>query len=141
MSAFMTILLRLLLGLLGLTAVTLLVYAGWIEPDSLRVSRYTVSQASPLLRGLRIAVISDLHAGAPYIDTAKIDRVVAMTNQAKPDLILLTGDYVITGMPGGHHMPIRTIVAHLSTLRAPLGVYAVLGNHDRGESAGHIGSA
>jgi len=137
----MTILLRLLLGLLGLTAVTLLVYAGWIEPDSLRVSRYTVSQASPLLRGLRIAVISDLHAGAPYIDTAKIDRVVAMTNDARPDLILLTGDYVITGMPGGYHMPIKTIVAHLSTLRAPLGVYAVLGNHDRGESAGHIGNA
>jgi len=141
MSAFMTILLRLLSGLLGLTAVTLLVYAGWIEPDSLRVSRYTVSQVSPLLRGLRIAVISDLHAGAPYIDTDKIDRMVAMTNDAKPDLILLTGDYVITGMPGGHHMPIKTIVAHLSTLRAPLGVYAVLGNHDRGESAGHIGNA
>jgi predicted MPP superfamily phosphohydrolase len=94
-----------------------------------------------LLKGLRIAVISDLHAGAPYIDTAKIDRVVAMTNQAKPDLILLTGDYVITGMPGGHHMPIKTIVAHLMGLRAPLGVYAVLGNHDRGESPEHIGNA
>jgi len=144
MSAFMTniaVLPRLLLGLLAVVAVTLLIYAGWIEPASLRVSQYTVPQASPLLKGLRIAVISDLHAGAPYIDTAKIDRVVAMTNQAKPDLILLTGDYVITGLPGGHHMPIKTIVAHLSTLRAPLGVYAVLGNHDRGESPEHIGNA
>ena len=136
----MTILLRLLSGLLGLTAVILLIYAGWIEPDSLRVSRYTVSHASPLLKGLRIAVISDLHAGAPYIDTAKIDRVVAMTNAAKPDLILLTGDFVITGVFGGRHIPIETIVGHLSPLRAPLGVYAVLGNHDRWESPGHIGN-
>jgi len=140
MSVFMTVLLRLLLGLLGLTAVTLLVYAGWIEPDSLRVSQYTVSQTAPLLKGLRIAVISDLHGGAPYIDTAKIDRVVAMTNAAKPDLVLLTGDFVITGVFGGHHMPIETIVAHLSGLRAPLGVYVVLGNHDRWENPEHIGN-
>lgn len=132
---------RLLLGLLSLVAVILLVYAGWIEPSSLRMSSYAVSQPSPLLRGLRIAVISDLHAGAPYIDSAKIDRVVAMTNEAKPDLILLTGDYVITGMLGGHHMPIEAIVAHLSALRAPLGVYAVLGNHDRAQGPEYIGNA
>ena len=104
----MIVLTRLLLGLLGLVAVILLLYAGWIEPSSLRLSSYTVSQASPLLKGLRIAVISDLHAGAPYIDTAKIDRVVAMTNAARPDLILLTGDYVITGVLGGHHMADRS---------------------------------
>ncbi len=133
--------LQFLLGLLFLIAVALAAYASWIEPASLRLSSYTVSQPSPLLKGLRIAVISDLHAGAPYIDTAKIDRIVAMTNAAKPDLVLLTGDYVITGVAGGHHMPIQTIVAHLSALRAPLGVYAVLGNHDRWESLENIGNA
>jgi predicted MPP superfamily phosphohydrolase len=66
----------------------------------LRLSTYTVPQSAPSLKGLQVAVISDLHAGAPYIDTAKIDRVVAMTNAAKPDLILLTGDYVITEVVG-----------------------------------------
>jgi predicted MPP superfamily phosphohydrolase len=134
-------LLQFLLGLLFLATVGLAVYAGWIEPASLRLSRYTVSQPSPELKGLRIAVISDLHAGAPFIDIAKIDKVVAMTNEAKPDLVLLTGDYVITGIPGGQHMPARIIAAHLSALRAPLGVYAVLGNHDRGESPEQIGRA
>jgi uncharacterized protein len=127
--------------LLLLAAVFLTVYAGWLEPSSLRLSSYTVEQSSPLLKGLRIAVISDLHAGAPYIDTAKIDQVVAMTNDAKPDLVLLTGDYVITGVLGGRHMAIRTIVAHLKGLHAPLGVYAVQGNHDRGESPDLIAQA
>src|SRR5438132_2512736 len=139
MSAPMAgILPRLLMGLLSLAAMALLTYAGWIEPASLRITPYTVSQPSPLLKGMRIAVISDLHAGAPYIDTAKIDRVVAMTNAAKPDLVLLTGDYVITGVLGGRHMPIRTIVQHLKALHAPLGVYAVQGNHDRHESPENI---
>lgn len=126
--------LRFLQGLLFLLAVCWFVYAGWLEPASLRLSSYTIKQSSPLLKGLRIAVIGDLHAGAPYIDTAKIDLAVAMTNDAKPDLVLLTGDYVITGVLGGRHMPIKTIVAHLKGLRAPLGVYAVQGNHDRGEN-------
>src|SRR5579871_6545869 len=107
----------------------------WWEPSSLRLASYEVRIEAPALKGLKIAVISDLHGGAPYIDTAKIDRVVAMTNQAHPDLILLTGDYVIQDVVGGRHMPIQTIVAHLKNLAAPLSVYAVLGNHDRWESA------
>ena len=132
---------RFLLSLLFLAAVYFTWRAAWLEPSSLRLSSYTVDQSSPLLKGLRIAVISDLHAGAPYIDTAKIDRVVAMTNEARPDLVLLTGDFVITGVLGGRHMPIKTIVAHLKGLHAPLGVYAVQGNHDRGEDPDGIALA
>ena len=45
-------------------------------------------------------MISDLHGGAPFIDEAKIDAMVGMTNAAKPDLILLAGDYVISGVFG-----------------------------------------
>jgi predicted MPP superfamily phosphohydrolase len=130
-----------LLVLLFLVGGWLLLRAAWLEPSSLRLSTYTVAQSDPALKGLRIAVISDLHAGAPYIDTAKIDRVVAMTNEARPDLILLTGDYIITGIVGGHFMPPRTIVAHLTPLHAPLGVYAVLGNHDRGRDPEGISEA
>jgi predicted MPP superfamily phosphohydrolase len=133
--------LQFLLGLLLVTALLLTLWSGWLEPSSLRVSRYTVSQPSPALKGLRIAVIADLHGGALWIDTAKIDRVVAMTNAAKPDLVLLTGDYVVTAVAGGRHMPIETIVAHLKALHAPLGVYAVLGNHDRWEDAVRLGAA
>src|SRR5437762_302456 len=117
---------RFILLALLLASGWLLLRAAWLEPSSLRVAAYTVPLSAPALKGMRIAVISDLHAGAPFIDTAKLDRLVAMTNAARPDLILLTGDYVITNVVGGRYMPIDTVVVHLKGLHAPLGVYAVL---------------
>jgi predicted MPP superfamily phosphohydrolase len=116
------------------------VEAFWLEPDSLRVATYRLhlDEAPRPMRGLRIAVIADLHAGSPFVDEAKIAHVVALTNGAKPDLILLAGDYVITGVRGGRHMPIETIVRDLKGLHARLGVYAVLGNHDVWENGPHI---
>jgi hypothetical protein len=108
----------------------LLLDAFWWEPDSLRVTDYDVTLDAPALKGLRIAVIADLHAGAPYIDAAKIDAVVAATQAARPDLILLAGDYVSDRDDGSLRLPLDTIATHLAGLEAPLGVYAVMGNHD-----------
>lgn len=113
-------------------ALALLLWAFWLEPSSLRLREYEL----PLARwpqeqaGLRIALLSDLHAGSPYINGAKLDRIVALTLEAKPDLILLAGDFVINDIPGGRYMPPERIAAHLAGLRAPLGVYAVPGNHE-----------
>ena len=100
----------------------------WYEPSSLRLVRHKIFLARPdaaALNGLRIAVVSDLHAGAPYIGAAKLQRIVAEVNRQKPDLILLTGDYVANGMA------IERVAALLKPLRARLGVSAVIGNHDR----------
>ena len=118
-------------------------YSFWYEPASLRTVRHFIhfgesARLSP--SPLRIAVIADLHAGAPYIDEAKIQKVVALANAAKPDLILLAGDY-IGDMFGRPSMPIETIAAKLRPLSAPMGVYAVLGNHDEGPDADHITKA
>jgi uncharacterized protein len=122
---------------IALAAMLLIVTdAFWLEPASLRVT-----QADVPVRGMpvmRIAVIADLHAGAPYIDTAKIKNIVHLTNDAKPDLILLAGDYVVRGVIGKHYMPIESIAPLLKPLHAPLGVYAVIGNHDRWDDAGRI---
>jgi predicted MPP superfamily phosphohydrolase len=110
-------------------------YAFRIEPDQLRLTRYIITlDHAPHLKGLRIAVISDLHGGAPFIDNAKIARVVAMTNGAKPDLILLTGD-LNAHVWGSPTVPIADVIGRLRSLSAPLGVYAVIGNHDRWEGA------
>src|ERR1044071_1809642 len=114
-------LLQFLLGLLFLAVLAFAVYAGWLEPSSLRLSSYSVSQPASELKGLRIAVISDLHGGARYIDQAQIERMVRMTNQAKPDLVLLTGDYMVRHVVGAHRMPIEIMAARLKGLRAPLG--------------------
>lgn len=76
------------------------------------------------LRGFRIAQLSDIHIG-PFMPEEEIRRYVAITNELKPDLIVLTGDYVIFDP--------RTapdVVRALSGLRAPHGVYGCLGNHD-----------
>jgi predicted MPP superfamily phosphohydrolase len=109
-----------------------------IEPDQLRLTRYEiVLDHAPDLRGLRIAVIADLHGGAPFIDDAKIARVVALTNAAKPDLILLTGD-LNAHVWGSRGMPIDRVIERLKPLSAPLGVYAVIGNHDRWEGAARV---
>jgi predicted MPP superfamily phosphohydrolase len=117
--------------------------AFWLEPASLRLVQYEIPAPSPALRGLRIAVIADLHGGSPYIGKDKIDAVVAMTNAAHPDLVLLAGDYV-SGVPhlwGGPHISIETIAAHLKPLKAPLGVHAVLGNHDNWSDPARVAAA
>lgn len=110
----------------------------WIEPSSLRLTSHILDV--PALAGLKVAVIADLHGGSNFIDEDKIDRVVALTNAAKPDLILLTGDYDVDRRKrfGARYMPIETILAHLKSLRAPLGVYAAIGNHDRWKNADHV---
>ena len=102
---------------------------------------YDLALDAPALKGLTIAVISDLHAGAPYIDEAKIDAVVARTNAAHPDLILLAGDYVSDRDDGSLRMPLVTIAEHLMGLDAPLGVYAVLGNHDHQPGGRRVAAA
>jgi predicted MPP superfamily phosphohydrolase len=124
-----------------LAAAGLALDAFWLEPASLRLSRYEVPDSPAPLKGMSIAVISDLHAGAAYIDGNKLDRIVPTTNAAKPDLILLTGDYVIDNVVGGRFMPIEDIAARLRPLRAPLGVYAVLGNHEHYNNPDHIAAA
>jgi predicted MPP superfamily phosphohydrolase len=88
-------------------------------------------------------VIADLHAGSNYIGKDKIDRVVAMTDAAHPDLVLLAGDYVsgVDHVWGGPHVSVKAIALHLKPLRAPLGVYAVLGNHDNWTDPARIAAA
>jgi uncharacterized protein len=75
--------------------------------------------------GFRIAQVSDLHVG-PFMSAAEIRRVADMTNRLKPDLILLTGDYV-TWDPSTQ----QAVVDALSGLRAPSGIFATLGNHEK----------
>jgi uncharacterized protein len=79
---------------------------------------------------LSIAVVSDLHTGAPHIDPAKLDRIVSIINQRHPDLVVLLGDFIVHGVIGGGRVEPEVTAARLEALRAPLGVFAVLGNHD-----------
>jgi len=74
--------------------------------------------------GFRICQLSDIHIG-PFMPVEEIRRYVAIANALKPDLTVLTGDFV-TFDPS----PQRAVVEALSGLRAPFGVFGCLGNHD-----------
>ncbi|HEX5411550.1 MAG TPA: metallophosphoesterase [Terriglobia bacterium] len=83
-----------------------------------------LSQLPREFHGFRIAQLSDIHIG-PFMPSSDIRRVVAMTNALKPDLIVLTGDYV-TWDPDTE----GAAVDSLTGLRAPLGIFGCLGNHE-----------
>lgn len=81
-------------------------------------------------RDLRIAVLGDFQVGAPWFKIKHLDKVVARVNAMEPDLIVLLGDYVIEGVLFGRFVQPRDIARSLSKLKAPNGVFSVLGNHD-----------
>jgi predicted MPP superfamily phosphohydrolase len=89
-----------------------------------RVTRYEVVVAQALPRPLRIGFASDFHAG-PTTHPALFDDLGAAIARERPDVLLLGGDYV--SFDAAHVDALR---GFLQTARAPLGTYAVIGNHD-----------
>jgi len=106
-------------------------YAFGVEPLlRLAVSRYRLNPAGwPAGLQLRICALADIHAVAPAMTTDRIRAIAATANALKPDLTVLLGDYS-RGHTLGWPISAREWAPALGTLRAPLGVHAVLGNHD-----------
>ena len=119
-------------GVVGLGTSALGGYAVAIEPAMVPAVRsYAVSPPRwPEGLSLRIGVVADIHACEPWMPAERIRTIAEQTNALSPDLILLLGDF-----NAGHRfvtgpvMPAAWAEA-LSVLRAPLGTYAILGNHD-----------
>lgn len=119
--------------LAGLACATALIgWSVWFGPRrvvlrrrTLRLPRWPVE-----LAGLRVAVLADLHTGAPHVDEDKVARLVREINRTRADLVVLLGDYVDPTVAFGTSVSPEAVAAELGRLRAPLGVVAVLGNHD-----------
>jgi uncharacterized protein len=79
---------------------------------------------------LRLAILADIHMGPPAMTPARLQTIVAETMALEPDVILLLGDYVASHRFVSHRVPPKETAAVLGQLRAPLGVWAILGNHD-----------
>jgi len=111
---------------------TITFYAFFIEPKTLHVRAVDVPLAAwPASAGrVRVAALADIHVGSPYIDLKKLDQIVEKTNAAEPDIVVLLGDYMILGVLGGNFIGPEPIAERLAHLKAPGGVYAVMGNHD-----------
>jgi predicted MPP superfamily phosphohydrolase len=119
------------LGSFGALGVSTTAY-GFGEPVlQLGVTRYHLAPPQwPADFKLNIAVIADLHACDPWMSLERIEEIVERTNSLKADVIVMLGDYV-----AGHRKVTRFIPASewapvLASLKAPLGVHAILGNHD-----------
>lgn len=80
---------------------------------------------------LRIAILADLHASEPWMPVPRIEAIVEQANALQPDLFVLLGDYVAAMRRfRTDFVPIADWCEPLSSLKAPLGTFAVLGNHD-----------
>jgi predicted MPP superfamily phosphohydrolase len=101
-------------------------YALLVEPRWLEVTRTTIHlRGLPQgLEGLRIALLTDLHAGEGT-SLGLIRRACRLTMREKPDLVALTGDFAADDAES-----FADVLEAIGCLRAPLGVYAVPGNHD-----------
>ncbi len=97
--------------------------AQWVE----RIRRDVHVPGLPsTLDGLRVAHLSDLHVGAPGVAVRSLARGINLAMAEAPDLVCITGDLRARLSGDGR------LRAQLRRLSAPLGVFAVLGNHDHG---------
>jgi hypothetical protein len=101
-------------------------YARHVEPTWLEVNNHCIPirDLPAAFQGFRIVQISDMHVG-PKLTARYLDEIVDSALAEQPDLIALTGDFIHKGF---RH--VSRAARSISRLRAPHGVFAVLGNHD-----------
>jgi len=104
------------------------------EPHEVVVSQVDIAlnRLPSEFDGLRVAQLSDIHFNS-FVTASHLEKVIELSNSHKPDLVMITGDFVTTG-----HTRDRKASAELAwpcaqvlrKIAAPLGCFAVLGNHD-----------
>lgn len=110
-----------LVGAAGVSA-----YGGLVEAWDYEVTETVVPVRGlpERFEGFRIAQVSDVHHGR-LVSIEEVRRVVGLANAARPDMVALTGDYTTS-----LRRYVEPCAEALGELRAPEGVWAVLGNHD-----------
>ena len=96
------------------------------EANSLSLERVTIEleRLPKKLDGFKIIHLSDIHH-SPYTNLEHIERAIKVANRLKPDMFILTGDYV------SHEKKyIAPVAKALGQLKSEFGTYACLGNHD-----------
>ena len=111
-------------------------HKGWFERGS-RAQPHIVCRHDVLIKGwprfarpLRIAFLTDFHAGSHTGDVERLTAILAEAASYSPDLVLFGGDYVNMQYFGGGRLAPRVIAALIARLDAVHGRFAILGNHD-----------
>jgi predicted MPP superfamily phosphohydrolase len=109
-------------------------YGFEVEPHWIKNTTYDVATPKWNEPPLHVAVAADFHVGCPSITLKNLPDLVDRINALRADIIVLPGDFVTMigddRVIGGKYVPPEPIAKELARLKAPLGVYAVLGNHD-----------
>ena len=105
------------------------------EPQQLVIRRVETTSAAWSGAPLRIGVISDTHTDGPHMGIGRLSGIIDAMNAEQPDIVVLLGDFVGGHIPlaergEGERKEIADGLAAFARLKAPLGVHAVLGNHD-----------
>ncbi|BBI32969.1 metallophosphoesterase [Cohnella abietis] len=117
----------------GFVIISILIctYGVFIEPRRLTISRHTIS--SPLIpegfHGITIVQFSDTHIG-PHYSLQQLDELITAINSLQPDIVVFTGD--LFDSRGKTNATDNDPTSILARIHAPLGKFAVYGNHDFG---------
>jgi hypothetical protein len=91
---------------------------------ALREQKIEIPNLPADLHGLRVAQLTDIHL-SPYLSVRELDHAVAMANETRPHLTLVTGDLITTGFD-----PLDACLNSLAGLRADASVFGCMGNHE-----------
>jgi hypothetical protein len=98
------------------------VFSGPLSVEEVTIA---IANLPTSLKGTKLVQLSDLHYDGLRLSENLLAQAIEVTNQAEPDLVVLTGDYV-TDDP----KPMHELVQRLKHLESRAGICAVLGNHD-----------
>jgi len=105
-------------------------YARFIEPKRLSLTRQSIlhNKIPNSFNGKKIVQFSDTHLNE-FFTIERLEEIVQSINAQKPDIIVFTGDLIDEA---NRYSRVEEIVPVLQKLTAPLGKYAIFGNHDHG---------
>ncbi|MEO1112272.1 MAG: metallophosphoesterase [Pseudomonadota bacterium] len=119
------------LGAAALTSMSTAAYAVGVEPFRMRIqSHYLTPPNWPGDLTLKAALIADPHICDPWMGLDRVRFIVERTNALKPDIVLMLGDYVASHRWQSAPIPAQAWADLFGSFNAPLGIHAILGNHD-----------
>lgn len=99
----------------------------WVYKFKVHRINVSIQNLPAAFEGLRVVQLSDIHLGS-WLSNKPLQRAVDQANALNPDIIVFTGDMVNYST-----LEVRGFESTLAQLHAPMGIYAILGNHDYGD--------